>query len=148
MLIRNAEKNDFPQMLDNGLKFVERSIYTSIGYDRDSFLTAIYAMYDCGLLIVAEEDGIHLGGVGGISGPFFINESTQVGTERFWYVLPDSRGAGVAKLLLKAIEDRAREIGCKHWIMIAQVNDDLPFVEGAYLKSGYRPFERTYMKVL
>lgn len=146
-MIRHAVQADIPQVLANGRTFSEAA-YPEVPYDADSFIHCVKQMMSDGLLIIAEEDGIHLGGVGAVSGPIEINHSLKGASEKFWWVKPDQRAAGVGGALMVAFEDACRNAGCYSYSMIALHDVALPIVDGFYKKSGLRLAEHIYMKVL
>lgn len=147
MIIRPATSEDIPQMLVNGETFT-KAAYPNIPYHAPSFNNCITQMRNDKLLLIAEEDGIHLGGVGAVRGPLFINESLFAASERFWWVKPDKRAGGVGKALLAAIELAAAQARCDFLCMIALHNTDLPLVDGFYKAFGHSPSEHIYMKAL
>ena len=147
MLLRPANTSDIPQILANGKTFAT-SAYPGIPFDEETFFGCVMQMMNDGLLIVAEENGEHFGGVGAIKGPLFINTSVSIAMERFWWVKPEHRASGIGRDLLKALEAAAKEQGCARVLMIALHNDELPFVDGFYKKFGYAPMEHFYAKVL
>lgn len=147
MILRDARLDEIPQMVANGRAFAEAA-YPEIPYDEASFIKCIHQMHAERLLIVAEEDGVHLGGVGALTGTICINENVKVASERFWWVKPDQRAAGVGKSLLIAIEEASKEAGCQFQAMIALHNQDFPMIDGFYKKAGYRCAEHMYMKAL
>lgn len=147
MILRHAEERDIPQIIENGKAFTEAA-YPAIPYDQASFERCTRQMMACKLLIVAEEEGVHLGGVGAIAGPLFINENILGASERFWWVKPDQRAGGIGKALLSALEVAAKDAGCKYLSMIALHDQHFPLVDGFYKKMGHRPSEHIYMKAL
>lgn len=147
MIVRQANESDIPQILKNGRTFTESIGYDGIEYDEAEMLEATRQMMADGLLVIAEVDGIHLGGVGALRTPVFMSKSV-LAMERFWWVVPDQRAYGVGKALLFAFEKAAKEAGCTHVAMIALENADLPKVSALYQKAGYAPSEHTFMKRL
>jgi GNAT superfamily N-acetyltransferase len=147
VIVRQATEIDIPQILKNGRAFVESIKYDGIEYDEAEMLKAAQQMMADGMLVIAEEDGYHLGGVGAVKTPVFMSNAV-IAMERFWWVVPDQRAAGVGKAVLFAFEKAAREAGCSHVAMIALEDENLPKVDGLYRKAGYAPFEHSYMKRL
>jgi GNAT superfamily N-acetyltransferase len=148
MNIRLATEADIPQMLVNGRVFVESTAYREMQYCEASMTRAFEQMINDGLCIIAEVDGQHVGGVGAVKGPVFINEAITAANERFWWVVPDERAAGVGKALLMALHHYAKKAGCDYLLMIALHNEELLKVDAAYSKAGFVPSEHIYMKRL
>jgi GNAT superfamily N-acetyltransferase len=146
--VRLATSEDIPQMLKNAQTFISATAYREIAFCEASMTKAFQQMIADGLCIVAEVDGYHLGGVGAVKGPMFLNESVIAAMERFWWVIPDERAFGVGKALLMALHHHAKQAGCEFLMMIALHNDELPKVDAAYTKSGFVPSEVTYLKRL
>lgn len=145
MSIRPATLVDMPQMLLNARKFIDTTVYKDIPYNQDSMRDAFLQMLEDGLLLVAEENGVHLGGVGAVRGPLYLNDRISIAQERFWWVEPSERSAGIGKGLLIAIEKAAKDAGCAYLCMIALANTG---VEKVYEKFGYSLSEMNYLKAL
>lgn len=144
MNIRQATLDDLPQMLENARRFIDSTPYKDIPYDEESMRGEFLTMMEDGLCIVAEVDGKHLGGVGAVKAPLFFNRSIQVAGERFWWVTPDDRAAGVGKSLLKAIHEAAKDAKCEYLMMLSLADS----VGQIYLKLGFTEVERGYLKRL
>lgn len=147
MLLRQADSTDLDQILANGKTFSE-SAYPDIPYDPESFFDCAMQMMADGLLIVAEEDGQHMGGIGAIKGPLAINKHVTVAMERFLWMKPEHRKSGIGGILLDELEKAAKAQGCARILMIALEDESLPVVGGFYKKKGYRAMEHFFMKVL
>jgi GNAT superfamily N-acetyltransferase len=146
--VRLATHEDIPQMLVNAQTFIAATAYREIPFCEASMTKAFQQMIEDGLCIVAEIDGYHLGGVGAVKGPTFLNNGVVAAQERFWWVVPDERAYGVGKALLMALHHHAKQAGCEYLMMIALHNEELPKVDAAYIKSGFVPSEVTYLKRL
>jgi len=96
-----------------------------------------------GVIILAEEDGVVIGGIGGLKYPeLFTGNLTAV--ETFWYTLEGKRGVGIK--LFKLFEEWAKENDCRRIAMIY-----LPFsmpdkLDRFYTKNGYKLLEMHYEK--
>lgn len=106
---------------------------------------AFYQMIEDGLCIVAEVEGHHLGGVGAVKGPMMFDKNSTMAYERFWWVEPDQRAAGVGKALFKAINDAAKKAHCDYLIMLSP--SDLR-VDAMYEGAGMKPLEHTFWSKL
>jgi GNAT superfamily N-acetyltransferase len=83
-----------------------------------------------GCFVALYEDGRAVAG-GGVKGL-----GDGVGEIKRMYVVPDRRGRGLARALLAALEDAARDLG--HRVVRLDTGDKQPHAEALYRKSGYR----------
>lgn len=67
-------------------------------------------------------------------------ESSPVGYIEGWYVYPDLRGSGVARSLVEAAENWARERGCTEMASDTWLDNEASI--RAHLKLGYHEVER------
>jgi GNAT superfamily N-acetyltransferase len=144
--IREATEEDIPQMLVNGEAFLKEIGANSVYFDPTSVRAVLLDCMASRLCFIAvDEAGLHLGGIGAVVAQMPFNESILLSIERFWWMVPGDRARGVGQQLLTALKERSKELDCDRLIMIALVNDTLPYVEKAYEKFGLTPIERTYM---
>ena len=144
-MIRKATLADMPQMLVNARTFIDSSAYKGL-CDDESMRLALTQMMEDGLLLVdAEEDGTHLGGIGCIKSPMFFNQSIAVANERFWWVKPDKRAVGVGRGLLAAIVVAAQDAGCQKLMMLSLAS---PEVDEIYKRLGFAETEHCFMRDL
>jgi GNAT superfamily N-acetyltransferase len=134
-----------PQMLANARKFIDKTPYKDFPYDEESMRDEFLSMMECGLCVIAEVDGIHVGGVGAVKAPLFLNKKTFVAGERFWWVVPDDRARGVGKALLKEIHVAAKKAGCDYLMMLSLAD---PTIDQIYLGLGFTEVEHSFMKRL
>ncbi|MCA1451623.1 MarR family transcriptional regulator [Bradyrhizobium sp. BRP22] len=87
-----------------------------------------------GAFLVAKSDGLPIGCVGLKGGGGEIAE-----IKRLW-VAPSARGLGLARRLMKAAEDVARELSIK--ILRLDTNSALPEAQQLYRSSGWNEIER------
>lgn len=99
------------------------------------------------LLIATMPGGEVVGMAAGVTYPAYFNATVKLGTELFWYVDPDQRGI-VGPALLRAIEDKARAMGCQQWVMGALASQRPEAVARLYGRYGYSPAEATFIKAL
>jgi predicted N-acetyltransferase YhbS len=92
--------------------------------------------------LVAEEDGEVVGVILASVGQMF-GSNTLVGTEIVWYVRKDKRSCGVR--LLRNMENKLRELGCKFIMMIGLEGDKSCEI---YPRLGYRLTQNSYLKGL
>lgn len=131
-----------PQMLANTRRFIEATPYKDIEVIDDDMRDEFLAMMEAGLLVIAEEDGKHMGGVGAVASPLFINRSLVTASERFWWVAPEHRASGLGKVLFKAIYEAAKKSGCSHLVMFSLCD---PYVDALYEKAGMTKTDHTFM---
>ncbi len=143
-MIRIAEERDIPRIVEMGRAFHEASAYRDFGFDEKTF-------GNCARKLMQDFTGILLvdgqtpqGMIGGIAYPMYFNARHWAAQELFWWVEPAHRGRG--KALLKAFEDWARGCGAHSIQMIAL--DAMKPVDNLYLRAGYSPAERYYIRSL
>jgi GNAT superfamily N-acetyltransferase len=144
-LIRNGTQRDKDAVLRMAKKFYSECGYEAhIEYDYDS-CSALYEMcLDMGLCSVAEVDGELVGFVIGLKSPFLMNQNYSIGAEVAWWVEPEHRGLGLK--LLRHIEQSAKDQGLKMWSMMCLESMEPEKVSEIYLKSGYKPTERSFTR--
>ena len=146
MNIRPATLADLPQMMVNARKFIDSiPAYKDIPYDPESMKAEFLKMMEAGLCIVAEEDGTHLGGIGACLGPLFLNKSIQIAGERFYWVVPDERAAGIGKGLFQAFHKAAKASGAKYLMMISLADER---TDALYKKLGMIETEHCFWSPL
>ena len=92
-------------------------------------------------LLIAERDGVIVGMLGFIIHAHFIS-GEKIAGEVFWWTEPEHRGDGMR--LLKEMERRAREAGCKYMQMVSPTEKVAKFYE----RLGYEFMESTYQREL
>lgn len=100
------------------------------------------------LMVVLEISGHVKGFCCGVKGPLLANSQVYSGTEVAWWVDPDARDSGGGIELLRAIQDKAKEGGCKYWTMVFMQTSMPESIEKIYLKMGYNLAETSYTKRL
>jgi GNAT superfamily N-acetyltransferase len=91
------------------------------------------------------DKGEFVGGLGGVLCPD-LNNGQLIAVECFWYVAPESRGAGIR--LLKAYEKWCAEQGVKRIAMIHLTHVHPGSMRRLYERMGYREVEVNYIKEL
>lgn len=99
---------------------------------------------DTGIMLLAKENGVVVGGVGGVLTKFQTSELLNF-VEMFYWVSETHRGTLPLKLIRKA-EKEAKKRGAKRMVMACMENSMPDRVERLYLSLGYRPMERHFMK--
>ena len=143
-MIRQAGIDDIPRLVAMGIRFIESSAYAGHIEPNAMSMARLARMLiesENGLVLVYEQDGCALGMIG-VMATFHPYSGQPVMSEMFWYVEPESRGAGVR--LLRAAEQWARDNGVLDSIMISPS----PKVSAFYQRMGYVPLEEQFIKRL
>lgn len=143
-MIREARFADVPRLVEMGIRFINDSAYWGRIFPDEIAMTNLaqgLIAADHGHVLVYEHDGKIVGMIGVIA-TFHPYSGKPVMSEMFWYVEPESRGAGVR--LLRAVEGWAREKGIEDSIMISPS----PKVSAFYQRLGYEPLEEQFIKKL
>lgn len=144
-VVRAATIEDVPQMLVNTQRFINETPYKDLELVNHDMQEELLAMINCGLCFVADQDGTHLGGVGAIKSPLFINHSIKMASERFWWVDPEHRDSGVGKSLFLAIYTAAKAESCDYLTMFSLAD---PAVDKLYERAGMKKTDHTWMMKL
>lgn len=148
--IREAVAGDIPAMVSLGRKFYAESDYHKIApFDPKTignmFMTLLQSPV-CRVL-VADNGGELVGFMGVQFGPFPFNDTVLCAQEKFWFVDETHRGR-VGIRLKTAMEEIARYSGARIFVMSRLENEAGEGVERLYLRNGYTPLERHYIKRL
>lgn len=147
MTIRDAVIEDIPFIVKEGIKFlqyhpskIERDI------DVDHLCTLAEQLITSHVLLIAEQDNIPIGMIGGLITPNIYNLNYIGLQEMFWWVVEDKRTSTTAFKLYKAFEERAKELEVDFISMVTTVYT--PTLEKYYKKQGLRPVESSFIKEL
>lgn len=147
MIIRPATPDDARSIAEQGEVFEAVSGY-GIGYSVDDCEASILAFLERPefLCFVAVEGSV-LGFISGFISPVYFNHSHLSGEEMFWWVSPRAPVACGIRLLA-ALEEEARNRGCKTWQMksLAALNGQR--MARLYERRGYRQTEFMFLKEL
>lgn len=140
-MIREAAEDDLLDILAMGEAF-SRSI--GVPFDPGSATeTARHLMeHPDGVLLF--DDGAM---AGALAYPLFLNHNIKVAQELFWWVDPEQRGNGLGTDLLEGLETWAQSVGADQLVMLSMHTSSPNFIDNVYLANGYKPFERTFIKV-
>jgi GNAT superfamily N-acetyltransferase len=149
MIVRKALKSDLPNYLVLAQAFHAASpMHGVIDFDvsgySDFYLDALEKDY-VGIWL-AEIDSEIVGICGALSYPLYFNPSTIVAQELWWWLTPASRGSGAGKQMFNQIEEWAKERKASALCMIALEDSRAKKMENLYIRAGFRPMERTFMK--
>lgn len=148
-MIRPATPDDLPEIARLGREFFNQAGWADVlEYDEADCEASLWAFMDTGLLIilVADEGGI-VGMSAGVVSPVYFKRDHLSGEELFWWV-SDKAPQSTGLKLLVALENAARERGCKTWQMksLARLNGDR--MGKLYERRGYRASENSFIKRL
>ena len=149
MLIRKGASADIPRCVEMAADF-HKIAYGLMGIEfcPDSTARAFEMCLRHELLSIAEHNDVVIGMVAGVKAPMIMNNDHLVGAELAWWVEPDYRKTSAGLKLLKFAEKLAKEAGVKMWSMMLLESSEPEKVAKIYAKMGYKPVERTYLKVL
>lgn len=147
MVIRRAVTGDYPALVAMGHKFFEFNPYRhATTLDEESLLESIDAIGRSHILLVATVAEKVVGTAGAYIAPLYWNKNFLQGLEAFWWIDEEHRGNGAGKALRLALQAAAKDRGVQFWNMIA-LEDSMPEQVGAqYMRAGFKPVERVYMK--
>ena len=149
MLVRNATEADLPQYIVLAESFHMASPmhgvidFDPVGYAE--FYTASLQNNSVGVWL-AEIDGEIVGIAGAIAYPLYFNPSALVVQELWWWLTPKARGSGAGGKMFKQIEQWAEDHNASALFMIALEDNRAKKMENLYVRAGFRPMERTFIK--
>ncbi len=154
MIVRPATVSDVGATVRMGRRFFELSGYGEIvAFDTDSFARTVSGLIrsDSGTVLIGEqahrgEQAHPVGMAAGVLYPSYLNHAHRTGQELFWWVEPAARGHG--RLLLDALEAWARDQGAHSFTMGALTALRPQALDALYVRSGYRPMEKLYLRSL
>lgn len=146
--VREPTPDLYQAMAVKGREFHAASVYRQIPYCEESMVLLFEQMASQRMILIAEEDGAIVGGIGGLVGPAFFNQSVLLGAERFWWLDPDYRNSSAGLLLIAGMEAAAARAGCAWWMMISLDSSDPERAEKIYTRRGYVPAERGFLRRL
>lgn len=147
-MIRPATIDDIPEITRLGEIFHSQAGWSEIPYSVEDCAASLSAFMESDAFIcLVADDGEITGMISGVVSPVYFNRSHLSGEELFWWV-SDKAPQMTGIRLLQALEEEAREIGCKTWQMksLFRLNDDR--MPQFYERLGYRASERSFIKEL
>lgn len=145
MKIRDAKIDDFPDLYRMAIAFAAAAELPKV--DPDTFYRSVEMLIGDGILKVAINSAI-CGGAGALVFPHFWNESEIVAQELFWWVDESARKSSAAIRLLSEMEQAAREKGAASLIMLTLDKLNPEALGRLYIRRGYKPQERAFIKEL
>lgn len=147
-VVRPATHADIPEIVRMGRLFWDQTALRDIPFCPDSIAFTCREMMANELLLMAEVDGHIAGSVGATAAPMYANRSYFAATELFWWVEPQFRDSGIGRMMLKGIEDAARQRAVQIFSMIALEQVEPEKAAAIYARAGYTPTERAFTKRL
>ena len=152
IIIRTAEPDDLPAILDMGARFVAATNWASIiaPFDRESFQATTQRMMipESGGVILLAQNGAGIAGmVGALIYPCFFNVEVLQAQEVFYWAEPEHRGHA-GPILIEGIEVVCKGLGARVMIVgsVAGLRDKA--VAELYARRGYRQGENSFVKAL
>jgi len=149
VIVRGATAQDFPQYLTLAKEFHAASpMHGVLDLDTDGY-SAFYAkaIKDDSIGVwLAEKDGVIVGIAGALAYPMYFSPTNLVVQELWWWLTPAARGSGAGKAMFDAITTWAGQKNAKALFMIALEDDNAKRMENVYLRAGFKPMERTFIK--
>lgn len=144
-MIRLATKEDIPEMLRMGESFFDASGYGDLTtFDKEDTTDLLIKLIDENWLLTDGESTL----LGFVVFPMFMNNSTIVAQELFWWVDESARKTGVGSEILKKAEELAKEHGATAMMMLSIEDLNGGSVNKLYEILGYSKREQMHMRVL
>lgn len=149
MIVRKADASDLPQYVVLAQMFHAASpMHGSIAFDvqgYSDFYLASLKNNSMGIWL-AEIDGEVVGICGALAYPLYFNPSALAVQELWWWLTPAARGSGAGGKMFKQIEQWAKERKASALFMIALEDSKAKKMENLYIRAGFKPMERTFIK--
>jgi GNAT superfamily N-acetyltransferase len=149
MNIRFATPEDAIPVAEMVEKFYQMAMAEMLGdYDKlaAANLIAATSVSSDACTIVAEDGDRIIGTMGALSYNHPFKPSVRIAQELFWWVEPEYRKSGIGQKMMDAGEQWAKEIGCSGMVMVTMHGIDHERNGAFYERSGYGPFEHSYLK--
>ena len=149
LIVRNATEADLDQYLVLANDFHDASPMNGIAqFDVEgyaSFYKNALNNPDVGIWL-AEIDSKIVGITGAMVYPLYFSPTHLVAQELWWWLTPTARGSGAGAKMFNQIEQWAKEKNAKSLFMIALEDDRAEKMEKVYIRAGFTPLERTFVK--
>jgi hypothetical protein len=144
-MIRLATTEDMPLLLRMGEDFFNSSGYGDLtSFNSGDTQSMLVQLINNEALLTDGKDAM----LGYVIFPMFMNASTIVAQELFWWVDETARSTKLGIEILKAAEDLAKFQGATAMMMLSIKELDGERVNKLYSKLGYKEREQTYMRAL
>lgn len=146
MNVRDATEADVDAIVSMSSKFYATTNYRSyVNMDEETVANLVRMLIGTSIMLVAEDGGEIVGMAGMVIAPFLFNAGIKGAHEVVWWVSPDTRGSGAGKGLLAAVEQRAKDRGCRI-IQMMTLSTSPPQAGAMYERIGYAHSETCYTK--
>lgn len=146
MSLRLATKEDYPHIIRMARRFHEASPYSDLEFSEEQS-RLVFEKYlgsnKTEIVIILAADDVPYGMIIGAASSLPFSKD-KVASELAWWVDEDKRGSKDSLMLFKAYQDWARRVGSK--ITQMAMLDDVTNLNKFYLKQGFVPAERSYIK--
>jgi N-acetylglutamate synthase-like GNAT family acetyltransferase len=149
MIVRKATEADLPEYIKLAQAFHTASpMHGSISFDvpgYSQFYLSSLQNDSVGVWLAEIENNI-VGICGAVAYPLYFNPSALVVQELWWWLTPASRGSGAGGQMFKQIEQWAKDKDASALFMIALEDNRAKKMENLYIRAGFKPMERTFIK--
>jgi GNAT superfamily N-acetyltransferase len=149
MIVRKATEADLPRYVVLAKSFHMASpVHGVIGFDAagySQFYLSSLQNENVGIWLAEIDDEI-VGICGALVYPMYFNPSALVVQELWWWLTPASRGSGAGGKMFKQIEQWSKEKDASALFMIALEDSRAKKMENLYIRAGFKPMERTFIK--
>jgi len=149
MIVRKATEADLPKYIVLAESFDMASPkHGVIGFDAagySQFYLSSLQNDNVGIWLAEIDDDI-VGICGALVYPMYFNPSALVVQELWWWLTPASRGSGAGGKMFKQIEQWSKEKDASALFMIALEDSRAKKMENLYIRAGFKPMERTFIK--
>jgi GNAT superfamily N-acetyltransferase len=149
MIVRKATETDLPKYIVLAESFHMASpMHGVIGFDAAGYSQFYLSSLqnDSVGIWLAEIDGEIVGICGALVYPMYFNPSALVVQELWWWLTPASRGSGAGGKMFKQIEQWTKEKEASALFMIALEDNRAKKMANLYIRAGFKPMERTFIK--
>jgi GNAT superfamily N-acetyltransferase len=149
MIVRKATETDLPKYIVLAESFHMASpmhgviAFDAAGYSQ--FYMSSLQNDSVGIWLAEIDDEI-VGICGALVYPMYFNPSALVVQELWWWLTPASRGSGAGGKMFKQIEQWSKEKDASALFMIALEDSRAKKMENLYIRAGFKPMERTFIK--
>ena len=149
MIVRKATETDLSKYIVLAESFHMASpMHGVIGFDAagySQFYLSSLQNDNVGIWLAEIDDEI-VGICGALVYPMYFNPSALVVQELWWWLTPASRGSGAGGKMFKQIEQWSKEKDASALFMIALEDSRAKKMENLYIRAGFKPMERTFIK--
>lgn len=146
-MIRLATEDDFPAIVELCREFWNHTMFIE-EFDAEHCENMVRLAYDNGLLAVLIIDNVVQGFSAAVKSYLLGSTQALTATELAWWVNPEHRGGKNGVVLLRFMEQLAKDAGVKYWNMASMESSMPEVVNRMYERLGYRKSETVYTKVI